>query len=158
MQRKTGILNHRGNAARGGFALIMAVFFMVIMATLMLAMLSATTDTTNRTTNDYLLEQAQLIAKSATEYAVLRVSGYDRTAANDCLQQVTVDYPASDLKAVVNISYYGLGAGCAGNGTSGDILTAESNGTMLMDVYVTSGTTLGLSEPIRYHRRTLQKL
>jgi hypothetical protein len=39
-----------------------------------------------------------------------------------------------------------------------NIATVETNGTVLMDVTVTSSNELNLTEPIRYERRTLQKL
>lgn len=156
MQRKTGILNYRRNPTRSGFAMIMAIFFMIIMATLMLYMLGATTETAQRTTNDYLQEQAQLIAKSATEYAILKVSGHDR--ATGCLNSFTATYPSAELDVTVDISYFGFGAIAGCDNIVSNIQTPESNGTMLIDVYVQSNSSLNLDEPIRFHRRTLQKL
>lgn len=145
--------------------MIMAIFFMVIMATLLLFMLGSSAETAERTTKTYVNEQAQLLAKSATEYAVLRVSGVDRGAANaNCLKSFTAQYPdAADpmYDITVTISYFGFGDACAPlfpAGSVGTIQTAESLGTMLIDVYVQDNPNLGLDEPVRYHRRTLQKL
>ena len=165
MQRKSNILRQK----RGGFAMIMAIFFMVLMATLMLYMLNASAETTERTTSDYVNEQAQLLAKSTVEYALLRVSGFDRKTdvngiATDCLTKLNLTYPETSpmYDITVNISYHGLGATapakCTANGTQASINTAESVGTMLIDVYVESRDDLQLNEPVRYHRRTLQKL
>jgi hypothetical protein len=126
-------------------------------------MLSSTTETAQRTTNTYINEQAQLLAKSATEYAVLRVSGFDRAAG--CLPGFNAQYPDAinpifDIN--VTIQYFGFGNGCAPLFVApyaiGSIQTPESNGTMLIDVYVQDNANLHFSEPIRYHRRTLQKL
>ena len=161
MQRKNHILNHRRGQNRNGFAMIMAIFFMVLMATMMAYMLESTADTTKRTINEYLLEQAQLIAKSSVEYAILQVSDYNRSApaGGGCRNQVVVTYPSSGLIATVDIQYFGFGSLDSCNNIVDDIQTAESNGTMLMDVYVTHDPDiLDLTEPIRYHRRTLQKL
>jgi type II secretory pathway pseudopilin PulG len=161
MQRKDRILKRRG------FAMIMAIFFMIIISTLLLYMLSSTTESVQRTTNDYLEEQAVLMAKSATEYAILRVSGYDRTAGGgSCLNSIAASYPTAAnpiFNITTNIQYVGFGGiNPANNGACVDyisnITTEESNGTMLIDVYVTSDASLNLDEPIRYHRRTLQKL
>jgi len=152
---------------RQGFAMIMAIFFMIVIATLLSYMLTTTTETAKRTTNIYVNEQAQLLAKSAVEYSLLRVSGFDRSGGN-CLNSFTTQYPSAvaplfDIS--VSIQYFGFGSlnafagpttGC--NNFVGAIATEDSNGTMLIDVYVTSNAGLGLSEPIRYHRRTLQKL
>ena len=163
MQRKSRFLKQRS-----GFAMIMAIFFMIIIATLLTYMLSSTTETAQRTTNTYINEQAQLLAKSAVEYAMLRVSGETRSNAN-CVNSFNAQYPNSTAPIFdinVSIQYFGFGNYGAGAVTScnnivGTISTPESNGTMLIDVYVTSTTGVGglnLSEPIRYHRRTLQKL
>ena len=155
MQRKNGILKQRN-----GFAMIMAIFFMIVIATLLSFMLSSTAETTQRTTNIYLSEQAQLIARSAVEYAVLRVSGEGRTAAN-CVNSFNTQYSPNGnplLDVNVTIQYIGLETGTLCNNYITSINTPESNGTMLIDVYVSDNSALNLSEPIRYHRRTLQKL
>lgn len=154
--------------------MIMAIFFMIVIATLLTYMLATTSETAQRTTNDYLSEQGLLLAKSATEYTILRVSGVDRSGPDaipgngddTCLQTFMAKYPDSVspiFDIVVNINYFGFKNGCAplfGNGISsiGSINTPESNGSMLIDVYVSDNPNLNLSEPIRYHRRTVQKL
>ena len=148
---------------RDGFAMIMAIFFMIVIATLLTYMLSSSTETAKRTTNTYVNEQAQLLAKSATEYTILRVSGIDRVISG-CMTSFNAQYPDStnpifDIR--VDIAYYGFGpynatvAACTT--MANNILTPESNGTMRIDVYVSDNAGLNLSEPIRYHRRTLQK-
>ncbi len=154
---------------RKGFAMIMAIFFMIVIATLLSYMLSTTTETAKRTTNTYVNEQAQLLAKSAVEYALLHVSGYDRDGADDvvgtgddnCSNGFNIQYSPNGnamFDINVSISYIGLSAISGCNDYVDNILTAESNGTMLIDVYVQDTAALMLSEPIRYHRRTLQKL
>jgi len=166
MQRKSSILNSRFRQKRSGFAMIMAIFFMIVMATLMVSMLESTTETANRTTNDYLQEQAQLLAKSAVEVAILRVSGRDRVASG-CLKTFDLKYPATGatlFDITVDISYFGFASVSTNCNNklpvaAGTIQTPESNGTMMIDVYVQNNATgLDLSEPISYHRRTLQKL
>ena len=167
MQRKSRILKSYFQQSRSGFAMIMAIFFMIIMATLMTAMLASSTETANRTVNNYLLEQGQLLAKSAVEVAILRVSGRDRTAAG-CLTHIDLEYPESGSKLFdidVDISYFGFG-GIVGNchnllpnvAEVNIIATPESIGTMQIDIYVQSHNDLNLTEPIKFHRRTLQKL
>jgi len=166
MQRKSRILKHRS-----GFAMIMAIFFMIVIATLLTYMLASTAGTAERTTKVYLNEQGQLLAKSAVEYALLRVSGVDRsgpdgvlgTGDDTCLRNLFIQYPTTGASAIfditVRISYHGLNIpGCTGNGTVNNLATAESVGTMLIDVYVVDNPSLNLDEPISYHRRTIQKL
>jgi type II secretory pathway pseudopilin PulG len=160
MQRKNNILK------RSGFAMIMAIFVIIIIGTIMGLMISMGSQSAKRTTNAYLNEQAVLLAKSSAEYAMLAVSGHDRVANNGCINNINLTYPNTGAAAIfninVNMSYIGFGdapfaAGC--NHYIGRINTPESNGTILMDVTVTSNdAALNLSETIRYHRRTLQKL
>jgi len=160
MQRKTSILKERS-----GFAMIMAIFFIILIATLLSYMLASSSETAKRTTNDYLNEQAQLLAKSAVEYTILRVSGHNR--AGGCMLGFNANYPTSGATAIfdinVTVQYFGFGNACAQAFTDAgrsiaNIQTAESNGTMMIDVYVSDNINLKLTEPIRYHRRTLQKL
>ena len=151
---------NRVQQSRSGFAMIMAIFFMIVIATLLTYMLSSSTETAKRTTNTYVNEQAQLLAKSAVEYAILRVSDVNRSSGN-CLNNFNAQYPDTTnpiFDINVSIRYIGFGtlAGC--NDYIATINTPDSNGTMLIDVYVSDNIGLGLSEPIRYHRRTLQKL
>lgn len=144
--------------------MIMAIFFMILIATLLSYMLSSTTETAKRTTNVYVNEQAQLLAKSAAEYAILRVSGFDRSGGN-CMNGFNAVYPDTTspiFNITVTVQYVGFGPLATAGGDCDiyipTIQTPESNGTMLIDVYVSDNASLNLSEPIRYHRRTLQKL
>jgi len=153
---------------RSGMAMIMALGFMIIIAGILATMINLTSVTTNRTEHMYFQEQAQLLAKSATEFALLSISGHDRTALdNDCVTNTTSLFPpAGNAFFTVNttIRYIGLNCGAANTfiatpfaGTGNNIAT-ESDGTVLIDVYVnTINAQLNLTEVIAYHRRTLQK-
>ena len=175
MQRKNSILitsysDITNSTKRSGFAMLMAIFVIVIIGTLMGLMISMSTSSVKRTTNLYLKEQATLIAKSATEYALLKISGTDRTTG--CITRIDSTYdPAGNGSPIFNIAidirYIGLSGGNAANEcaaseniiTNANVTAAESKGSVLMDVIVTSNEeTLNIGETISYHRRTLQKL
>jgi len=156
MQRKNYILNSR-YSQRGGFAMIMAVTVIVIVATIMALSLALTTQTTKKTTDLYLYEQAVLLSKSATEYALLRIAQdgpcthtNDLTNFSDPSGLYTIDikmqYVYTTNCAVAADNYFPAGT---------IMSTLEQNGTVVMDVTVS--TNVG-TEPIRYFRRTLQKL
>lgn len=142
-------------------AMIMAIFLLVVLGTIMALSLSLTGVTTVRTTNNYLHEQALILTSSATEYAILALSGHN-TATNGCINSINAQYPSGGAAAMFDINItmkyvgYSTIVGCSNYIT--DIDTSDTNGTILMDVVVTSNDNLGLDEPIRYHRRTLQKL
>ncbi len=160
MQRKNYILKRRG------MAMLMAIFLLVILGTIMGLTISMTSTTTARTANNYLHEQALLLTSSATEYALLALSGHN-TAANGCINSINAQYPQAGAAAMFDINitmnYVGYGAivGCNNyipNINSSLVAGEDTNGTVMMDVVVTSNAGLGLTEPIRYHRRTLQKM
>lgn len=161
MQRKNHILKRRG------FAMIMAIVLLIVISTIMAVSISMSTTTTARTTNEYLHEQAMLLTSSATEYAVLAISGHDRIGRDNCINEINAVYPnAINPMFDINITMQYVGFGSIGVNADDcidypgleNIATAETNGTVLMDVTVTSSNELNLTEPIRYERRTLQKL
>ncbi|MHC3995223.1 hypothetical protein ACXWTF_10370 [Thiomicrolovo sp. ZZH C-3] len=164
MQNKNRVLK------RGGFAVIASVFMMLLITLMLLKMLSYTTDTAKRTSNNYLNEQAQLLAFNATEDAVYRISGENSSGGNACTQSYNIHYPSAapymfDIN--VSISYIWAtdltpgDASCRnyiGAGATYQLESNITNGAAVVDVIVTTNDTLNLSEPVRFHRKTLQKL
>lgn len=156
MQRKNRILKRRG------MAMIMAIFFIISIAVIMAIVMKLTATTTKKTEDIYLHEQALALTRSATEYALLAVSGHNHKALNNCINQIDAQYPSAanpifDIN--ITLRYIGFGSltgACTDYITT--IQTPESNGSILMDVTVTSNPNLGISEEIRYFRRTMQKL
>lgn len=143
---------------RQGFTLIMAIWVLVAMTSMMAIMLSYSSQTLQQTTQIYTREQAQLLAKSATEYALLAISAHDRTVSNDCINHINATFAPNGVTSFdINTTIRHIGfASLACNDLPGaeTISTAESNGTVIIDTYVTSRD---LNPVIRYHRRTIQK-
>jgi len=144
---------------RSGIAMIMAIALLVLIAGLMTVMLNMSSLANKRTEDLYFTEQAQLLAKSATEFALLAISGHDR--ATGCLQTINSTYPANSpyFNITTTLRYIGLGATCNAASTYiSNINTQQSVGTVLIDVYVTSNdAVLNIGNTISYHRRTIQK-
>lgn len=145
---------------RSGFTLIMAIFLLLAIAAMLGAMISYTSETSQKTTDIYMKEQAILLAKSATEYALLAISAHDRTATGNCISDIDTTYTAGGIRMFdinTSIRYFGLGsiAGCPN--LAATIATPESNGTVIIDVTVTENSATRNLNPIRYHRRTIQK-
>jgi type II secretory pathway pseudopilin PulG len=151
MQRKNNILK----SSRKGMAMIMAIAVIVIVATILALALALTIQTSKRTTDVYLYEQSVLLSKSATEYALLNISQnppctfLDQNFMQDSIYNIDI-----------SIKYiYDSNAPCTANANPGvlytTVTTPEQNGSVLMDVTVSS---IAGSEPIRYFRRTIQKL
>jgi len=145
---------------RRGFGLITAIIVMVTVATLMSLMVTLTHASLKATTDVYLKEQAELIARSAVEYTLLAISGHDNN--NSCIEHINITYPNASTpthEANVSIYYFFKGAPADCNQVlANNIATTESNMTVLIDVKVSVDmNNTGISEPITIHRRTLQK-
>lgn len=158
MQRTNNILRA---SKRGGFAMIMAIILIVVLTTIMAIMIELTQKTTKETTDIYLKEQAILLAKSATELALLEISGNNRGVGGNtnCLGTVNAFYPSANHPIFdINVTMHYIGLNCTnGYNFIPNINTPDSNGSVLIDTVVTSDANVS-TEPIRYTRRTLQKL
>ena len=145
-----------------GFSLITAVMFIVLVATIAALALSLSSTSSKQTTDLYLREQAELLLQSGTEFALLAISGHDIAITGNCINAINTQYiptaganPLFDIN--ITISYMGNGliaAGCA-NVLSDTVVTPESNVTVIIDTIVSDHNLS--TEPIRLHRRTIQK-
>ncbi len=137
--------------SRQGFSLLLAIVVMITIATLMAIMISLISTTAKQTSDIYVSEQTKLLARSSTELALLAISGHNNSA--NCINYINFTYQTN---YDVNMSLYYIGTNLPSscNTLDNNISTKESNGTVIIDTYVTFN---GASEPIRYHRRTIQK-
>jgi len=138
--------------------MIMAMGAIVVIAGIMAMSLSLTTQTSKRTTDIYLYEQANIYSKSAAEFTLLNIANNlpcVEPAAN--LLNLRLDN-LYDLN--ITLQYiYSEAATCANPPATGtpyfNVSTPEQNGSVLMDITVSSDAG---TEPIRIFRRTIQKL
>ena len=151
---------------RKGFSLITAFIFIVLVATMAALALSFSTFSTKQTSDLFLREQAELLVQSGTEYALLAISGHDINTTNGCLNAINAQYPQAGATAMFNINvtinYLGRGLASASNNNcniqSDLVATDDSNITVIIDTIVSTTTDNNIStEPIRLHRRTIQK-
>lgn len=144
---------------RSGFAMILAIFVVVVIAMGGALLMSGGAKESKAVGDKYLHAQAQLLAKSATEYAVMRVQGFDTTGGN-CLNQLDIavkDSGGVNTMFNANVSMlYSFRAAKPAGGTC--TILAENTGkesTVLVDVVVTDNNLS--TEPIRVHERSWQK-
>ena len=155
MQRKNNILKS-SSSSRSGMALIMALGVIIIVSTIMALSLSLTATTTKRTTDLYLYEQSVLLSKSATEYALLQIAQSAPCSYNGSSFTYASTY---DINISVEYVYDNTAICTTNGGTSYAVVTAsEQSGSALIDVAVGVNNTIITTEPIRYFRRTIQKL
>lgn len=155
MQRKNSRVMHTK-----GFAMIMAIAAIIIVSTILALSLSLSSQTTKQTADIYLYEQAKLLSRAAAEYAVLELS-----YVNPCsLAGNELDFRYNNTFDVnISLAYIPFaGSDCDSNASAvgAELNTTSSqisDGTVIIDVAVTANPS-GVTEPLRYFRRTLQKL
>lgn len=144
---------------RRGFGLITAIVIMITVATLMTLMLGLSSTSVKTTLDIYLKEQAELLSRSATEYALLAISGHDNSV--DCIENINIAYPETNPTHEANVTIWYIGNGIPAtclNILANNIDTNESNLTVIIDTIVSvNQANTGITEPIRVHRRTIQK-
>ncbi|WP_321779179.1 hypothetical protein [Sulfurimonas sp.] len=160
MQRKNCFLRTSQNTktSKNGMAMMMAIIVLVVIATVMALSLSLATQTSKRTTDLYLYEQSILLSHSTAEYIMLKIS------QNPPCTPPNLNFTHDGIYDInVSLYYvYTTPSPCdppisAGGTKYFDINTTDTNGTVLMDITVTANPA-GTTEPIRYFRRSLQKL
>ena len=143
---------------RKGFSLITAIIFMVLVASIAALALSFSSFSSKQTTDVFLREQAELLLQSGTEFALLAISGHDINATTNCINAINAQYPTIanprfDINITISYMGSGLPAGCTI--LSNAVNTVDSNITVIIDTIV--GDHNLSTEPIRLHRRTIQK-
>jgi len=148
------------------FSMITAIFVIVIMATVTALIMNVTGKTIKETTQQYQKEQAQLLARSYTELAILNVLHYDRSS--DCLEKITDHFGATGDNGYdvdIRIKYLGKSAALTNCSATNTIATLngstkfDNTVSMVIDTYIKYKD---FDDPqkrdITFHRRTLQKL
>lgn len=154
------------NRMRSGFSLVIAIIFMVLVATIATLALNLSATTAKHTTDIFLREQAELLGQSATEIAVINLLQMTFNAANCPLnaanrQIVNINFPNDAtplLTATVDVvQMFGVMGGCGTAITLDAAGNNESTGTVILDVTVEANQNI-TNTPVRFHRRTIQKL
>jgi hypothetical protein len=131
------------------FALLLAIVFVVVLGTVGALMAYFSSATLKQTGDDYLRAQEGLSAKSATEFAIQALQSRD-FATNGCINKIDINGSLFDI----NMTFHYFLTDCSNcDGNCSIITTQESNGTVMINTYVTSK----VDPNIRFFRQTLQK-
>jgi len=152
------------------FSMITSIFVIVIMATVGTLVVNMTGKTIKETTTQYRKEQAMLLAKSYTEFAIMAVTADNRTS--ECIEDIdgnniiATDSNGQGYQVQTRIYYIGndgtahLTSKCSVSRIlASDVVTDGSDLQIIVDVYVQyKELDNPASKWITYHRRTLQKI
>ena len=148
---------------RKAFSMITAIFVIVIMATIAGFVMNLSGKIVKATTAQYQHEQAELYAKSYTEYAVLAVTGHSRTV--NCVETIngTIgDINQGGYAMQVRIAYIGLASEISNclpvRQLSTAVTTTTTPMTIVIDAYVKYKDPDNTAQKITVHRRTIEKI
>ena len=132
------------------FGIMTAIIIICAVAGITTLLLSISSTKVKKSTDEYLRIQAELLAQSAIEYAIMRVEGFDRRTGG-CLEDITIAAIPFEIK--VGIKYFNKD-----NQISNCPSSENTNDTILLDVNVkTINANPNSSEYISFHKRTLQR-
>lgn len=148
-----------GGMMKKGFSLIAAIFFIILISTIALTSLSIATMSAREAPNILLNQQAELLARSATEYAIMNIQQNDyNKSCPGSVKEINLNYPNNNspiFNAKVQIYYLNSALPCGDNVISSTVLADNYKFASIIDVRVTSVGNIG-SAPIKFSRRTLQ--
>lgn len=167
---------------RKAFSLLTAIVVIVLMAGVTAMVFNTAGKIVKETTTQYRKEQAILLAKSYTEYAILAIQGHDM-AANGCLRTITGQVNSTQFDktnpganangdgytVTARMYYIGLPAAVAcpnnnlGASTSNDLSVVVDVNVRYRDpdqvaAILSNGGAVTDAQWISYNRRTLQRL
>ena len=168
------------NKQRRAFSMLVAIFVIMILSLVASYIFYANSTTAKVGQLQYQREQAMLLARSYTEYAVLAIQGHNRVVNNNCVNEIDTDIGANPaqgqgFRVIVKISYIGnqkyiqyCGAKTAqlADPDITDPTKPEDTLMAIVDVYVKYKdiqhqglNNAGNNIPWHtYHRRSLQKI
>jgi len=128
------------------FAMLFAIGVIVVLGTIGMLMMKFASVGLKQTTDNYISLQAELYAKSATELAIQAIEARD--FSNGCINKMDVNASLYEI----NMTFHYFLKDCPSDCNCSNIVTKESNGTVLINTYVKSKV-----DNIRFFRQTLQK-
>jgi len=153
---------------RKAFSMLTAIFIMMIMSAIGAVVMGLSGKVAKETTEQFQREQAMLLAKSYTEYAIMAVMSNDRNGTATCLQTINSDNvinPEANggYQVRVQVAYISNGSGEIASCPTTTKLTDAAVSTnsplnIIIDVYIKYHDFDSTSQWRTYHKRTLQKI
>ena len=130
------------------FAMLFAIAFVVVLGTIGMIMMNLSSLSLKHTTDDYLSAQGELYARSATEHAIAALESRD-FSTDGCINRIDINASLYEI----NMTFHYFLTNCPSNCNCSVITTTDSNGTVMINTYVTSK----VDSNIRFFKQTIQK-
>jgi hypothetical protein len=123
----------KGGVLKKSFSMIITIVFIIVMSVIGVMILQFSSSSNAHVSRSFMDTRANLMLKSATEYAILALQGHDFN--NGCLNNINL----SDKLFNVNIKYHYFLTDCNSSSCQcSRIKTADTNGSVLVYVSVAS--------------------
>jgi len=152
--------------SKNGFSLLVAIFTILLLSLISSYILYISSSIAKEGGVQYQQEQARLLARSYTEYAVLAISGNDKNIT--CIDKIEADIGSPNIgqgyKIEIKITYIGNKQYISRCSNKAYTLsnTDEDTLSVILDVYVKYKDLMHsyiLKAPWQvYHKRSLQKI
>ncbi|NPA54746.1 MAG: hypothetical protein GXO40_00050 [Epsilonproteobacteria bacterium] len=146
-------MQNKRNLLKKSFVMVFAILTIVVLGTIAMWSMYISSTSQEEAASKYLQLQANLYAKSATEFAIEALQSRD-FQHDGCIRRINLTNLPGSFQATVTFFYFLDDCnvvGCNANNCA-TIQTPESNGTVLVNTAVTN-----TQYHIRYFRQTLQK-
>lgn len=145
-------MQSKGYNMKRGFSLIMAIVFIVVIITIGMLSFTLSNTSVKQTTEQYLSEQAEALAMSASEYAIYAIQKHD--FSQNYLNEVNIT--SGVLSAHVSIKYINTKSKTKNSKTD---FTDKDNKirAVILTTIVESNPDIIKDQNIRYVRITTQK-
>lgn len=145
-------MQSKGYNMKRGFSLIMAIVFIVVIITIGMLSFTLSNTSVKQTTEQYLSEQAEALAMSASEYAIYKIQ--DQNFSKDYLNEVNLT--SGVLSAHVSIKYINTKSKTEDSKT--DFADKDNKiRAVILTTIVESNPNIIKDQNIRYVRITTQK-
>jgi len=151
---------------RSAFSMLTSLVIIVLMASVAIFVMNLSGKVVKSTTTQYQHEQAELYAKSYTEYAILAITGNNRS--NDCLENIdgNIGDPSNGngYRIRVRLAYITSNSVDVSQCSSTRVLnstvtTSKTPLSVIIDAYVDYKDPEHTDGPwMTVHRRTIQKI
>jgi len=150
---------------RDGFALIMALGMLVVIATIMALAIQLSSHTSKRVVDDYIKNQAQLYAKNGAEFAIYKISK-DFNSSQPCsIKSINTNIDGIyDLNITLSYAFsdHNITQACDNNGTHTlDLMDANGSreyGYVRIDVFVDTNRSGVTTEAISVYKSYLEDI
>ena len=126
---------------RKSFSMIITIVFIVVLSVIGIMILKFSSSSNLHTARSFIDTRAELMLRSATEFAIMAMEAHNFNSTNKCLN--SINYTDGDNLFDVNITFHYFATDCnTSNVWDGcrcsTIQTADTNGSVLVYVTVTS--------------------